>query len=128
MGETKRPVILKRRMHDTASECLTKDESIADGCRSANAASVAQDNPTQQAGGDRTPVRKRDIHLLVIANPSHAGGKAYRHWLGRQSPPVSRWSSCEVGYDADQTLAPVALAAFMGELRGLVTVLGGGLR
>ena len=76
---------------------------------------------------------KRETHLPVIIDPSHAGGKA---WM---VPSLARAAvaagadglliemhprPCEAWCDADQALTPVELTTLMGELRGIARVIG----
>ena len=79
------------------------------------------------------PVLKRETHLPVLIDPSHAGGKAWMvpalsraaiaagadGLLVEMHPnPPAAWS------DADQALNPEELTTLMGELRGIARVLG----
>ncbi|HQT27232.1 MAG TPA: 3-deoxy-7-phosphoheptulonate synthase, partial [Burkholderiales bacterium] len=79
------------------------------------------------------PVLKRETHLPVIIDPSHAGGKA---WM---VPALSRAAiaagadgllvemhpnPCEAWCDADQALNPQELKDLMGVLRQIALALG----
>jgi 3-deoxy-7-phosphoheptulonate synthase len=79
------------------------------------------------------PVLKRETHLPVIVDPSHAGGKT---WL---VPSLSRAAiaagadgllvemhprPAEAWCDADQALDPQQLNQLMTELGGIAKVLG----
>ena len=79
------------------------------------------------------PVIKRETHLPVIIDPSHAGGKA---WM---VPALSRAAIAagadglliemhpcpsEAWCDADQALNPEQLSDLMVELRGIAHVIG----
>ncbi len=79
------------------------------------------------------PVLKRETHLPVIVDPSHAGGKA---WM---VPELSRAAVAagadallvemhpcpqDAWCDADQALSAPELAALMVELGGIAKVLG----
>jgi 3-deoxy-7-phosphoheptulonate synthase len=132
------PVILKRGMSATISEWLMAAEYIAAG---------GNHNIIFCERGIRTfetyyrnvldvtaiPVLKKETHLPVIIDPSHAGGKA---WM---VPALSRAAiaagadgllvemhptPCEAWCDADQALNPQELIKLMGELRGIAQVIG----
>ncbi|MDA8094485.1 MAG: 3-deoxy-7-phosphoheptulonate synthase [Betaproteobacteria bacterium] len=138
VGRISKPVILKRGMSATISEWLMAAEYIAAG---------GNHNIIFCERGIRTfetyyrnvldvtavPVLKRETHLPVIIDPSHAGGKA---WM---VPALARAaiaagadgllvemhpSPCEAWCDADQALSPAELNTLMGELRGIAPVLG----
>lgn len=79
------------------------------------------------------PVLKRETHLPVIVDPSHAGGKA---WL---VPALSRAAvaagadgllvemhpnPCEAWCDADQALTPQELQELVAVLRQIAGTLG----
>jgi 3-deoxy-7-phosphoheptulonate synthase len=138
VGRINKPVILKRGMAATISEWLMAAEYIAAG---------GNHNIIFCERGIRTyetyyrnvldvtavPVLKKETHLPVIIDPSHAGGKA---WM---VPALSRAAiaagadgllveshprPCEAWCDADQALSPDELKSLMGELSGIATVLG----
>jgi 3-deoxy-7-phosphoheptulonate synthase len=138
VGKTSKPVILKRGMSATISEWLMAAEYIAAG---------GNHNIIFCERGIRTfetyyrnvldvtaiPVLKKETHLPVIIDPSHAGGKA---WM---VPALSRAAvaagadgllvemhpnPCEAWCDADQALNPGELNKLMGELTGIAGVLG----
>jgi 3-deoxy-7-phosphoheptulonate synthase len=138
VGCIDKPVILKRGMAATISEWLMAAEYIAAG---------GNHNIIFCERGIRTyetyyrnvlditavPVLKRETHLPVIIDPSHAGGKA---WM---VPALSRAAiaagadgllvemhpqPCEAWCDADQALAPAELQALVEELKGVAQVLG----
>ena len=138
VGRINKPVILKRGMSATISEWLMAAEYIAAG---------GNHNIIFCERGIRTfetyyrnvldvtavPVLKKETHLPVIIDPSHAGGKA---WM---VPALSRAAiaagadgllvemhpnPCEAWCDADQALNPEELKHLMGELKGIATVLG----
>jgi 3-deoxy-7-phosphoheptulonate synthase len=79
------------------------------------------------------PVLKRETHLPVIVDPSHAGGKA---WLvpalakaaiaaGADGLLVEMHPTpCEAWCDADQALTPTELQTLMVELRALANAMG----
>lgn len=138
VGRVNVPVILKRGMSATISEWLMAAEYIAAG---------GNHNIIFCERGIRTfetyyrnvldvtaiPVLKKETHLPVIVDPSHAGGKA---WM---VPALSRAAvaagadgllvemhpkPCEAWCDADQALNPQELIKLMGELRGIAQVIG----
>ncbi|MDR2876893.1 MAG: 3-deoxy-7-phosphoheptulonate synthase [Chromatiales bacterium] len=138
VGRTHTPVVLKRGFSATISEWLMAAEYIAAagnhniifcerGVRS------FEDAYRNMLDVTAVPVLKRETHLPVIIDPSHAGGKAWMvpalaraaiaagadGLLVEMHPrPVEAWS------DADQALSPTELNALMVELRGIATVLG----
>ena len=138
VGRINKPVILKRGMSATVSEWLMAAEYIAAG---------GNNNIIFCERGIRTyetyyrnvldvtavPVLKKETHLPVIIDPSHAGGKA---WM---VPALSRAAiaagadgllvemhpkPCEAWCDADQALTPEELNSLMAELKGIASVLG----
>ena len=138
VGRISTPVILKRGMSATISEWLMAAEYIAAG---------GNHNIIFCERGIRTfetyyrnvldvtavPVLKKETHLPVIIDSSHAGGKA---WM---VPALSRAAiaagadgllvemhpkPCEAWCDADQALNPEELKQLMGELKGIAAVLG----
>jgi 3-deoxy-7-phosphoheptulonate synthase len=138
VGRVKKPVILKRGMSATISEWLMAAEYIA---------AAGNHNIIFCERGIRTfetyyrnvldvtaiPVLKKETHLPVIVDPSHAGGKA---WM---VPALSRAAvaagadglliemhptPCEAWCDADQALTPGELKTLMAELGGIAKILG----
>jgi 3-deoxy-7-phosphoheptulonate synthase len=138
VGKVSTPVILKRGMSATISEWLMAAEYIAAG---------GNHNIIFCERGIRTfetyyrnvldvtaiPVLKKETHLPVIVDPSHAGGKA---WM---VPALSRAAiaagadgllvemhprPCEAWCDADQALNPGELKSLMAELGGIANVIG----
>jgi len=138
VGKVSTPVILKRGMSATISEWLMAAEYIAAG---------GNHNIIFCERGIRTfetyyrnvldvtaiPVLKKETHLPVIVDPSHAGGKA---WM---VPALSRAAiaagadgllvemhprPCEAWCDADQALNPDELKSLMAELGGIANVIG----
>jgi 3-deoxy-7-phosphoheptulonate synthase len=138
VGKVNKPVILKRGMSATISEWLMAAEYIAAG---------GNHNIIFCERGIRTfetyyrnvldvtaiPVLKKETHLPVIVDPSHAGGKA---WM---VPALSRAAiaagadgllvemhpkPCEAWCDADQALNPGELKTLMGEMKGIAEVIG----
>jgi len=138
VGRTHTPVILKRGMSATISEWLMAAEYIAAGgnhniifCeRGVRSFETAYRNMLDVTA---IPVLKRETHLPVIVDPSHAGGKT---WM---VPALSRAAIAagadgllvemhprpeEAWCDADQALSPVQLNELMIELGGIAKVLG----
>jgi len=138
VGKVQTPVILKRGMSATISEWLMAAEYIAAAgnhniifCeRGVRSFETAYRNMLDVTA---IPVLKRETHLPVIIDPSHAGGKA---WM---VPPLSRAAiaagadgllievhprPAEAWCDADQALSPDQLGQLMGELRGIAQVIG----
>lgn len=138
VGRTHIPVILKRGMSATIKEWLMSAEYIAAG---------GNHNIIFCERGVRTfetyyrnvldvtaiPVLKRETHLPVIVDPSHAGGKA---WM---VPALSRAAvaagadgllvemhptPCEAWCDADQAISPEELNKLMGELKITAEAIG----
>jgi len=138
VGRTNTPVILKRGMSATISEWLMAAEYIAAGgnhniifCeRGVRSFETYYRNMLDVTA---IPVLKKETHLPVIVDPSHAGGKA---WM---VPALSRAAiaagadgllvemhpkPCEAWCDADQALNPEELKNLMGELGGIARILG----
>jgi 3-deoxy-7-phosphoheptulonate synthase len=138
VGRVNKPVILKRGMSATISEWLMAAEYIAAG---------GNHNIIFCERGIRTfetyyrnvldvtaiPVLKKETHLPVIVDPSHAGGKA---WM---VPALSRAaiaagadgllvemhpSPCEAWCDADQALNPQELKDLMVSLGAIAGAIG----
>lgn len=138
VGRVNKPVILKRGMSATISEWLMAAEYIAAG---------GNHNIIFCERGIRTfetyyrnvlditaiSVLKKETHLPVIIDPSHAGGKA---WM---VPSLSQAaiaagadglliemhpSPCDAWCDADQALNPQQLKDLMGALGGIANVIG----
>jgi 3-deoxy-7-phosphoheptulonate synthase len=138
VGRTHTPVVLKRGFSATISEWLMAAEYVAAGgnhniifCE--RGVRSFEDAYRNMLDVTAIPVLKRETHLPVIIDPSHAGGKAWMvpalaraaiaagadGLLVEMHPrPTEAWS------DADQALSPDELAALMDELRGIATVLG----
>ena len=138
VGRVNKPVILKRGMSATISEWLMAAEYIAAGgnhniifCeRGVRSFETAYRNMLDVTA---IPVLKRETHLPVIVDPSHAGGKA---WL---VPALSRAAvaagadgllvemhpnPCEAWCDADQALTPQELQELVAVLRQIAGTLG----
>jgi len=138
VGKVNTPVILKRGMSATISEWLMAAEYIAAG---------GNHNIIFCERGIRTyetyyrnvldvtaiPVLKKETHLPVIVDPSHAGGKA---WM---VPALSRAAiaagadgllvemhpnPCEAWCDADQALTPQELKDLMVSLGAIAGAIG----
>lgn len=138
VGRIQTPVILKRGMSATISEWLMAAEYIAAGgnhniifCeRGVRSFETYYRNMLDVTA---VPVLKRETHLPVIIDPSHAGGKS---WM---VPALARAAiaagadgllvemhptPAEAWCDADQALSPGQLNQLMGELRGIAQVIG----
>lgn len=138
VGRINKPVILKRGLSATISEWLMAAEYIAAGgnhniifCeRGIRTFETAYRNVMDVTC---VPVLKRETHLPVIIDPSHAGGKA---WM---VPALARAAiaagadgllvemhpnPCEAWCDADQALNPQELKDLMGTLKGIAEVIG----
>ncbi len=138
VGKVQTPVILKRGMSATISEWLMAAEYIAAngnhniifcerGVRSFETAYRNMLDVTAIA------MLKRETHMPVIVDPSHAGGKS---WM---VPALSRAAvaagadglliemhpnPAEAWCDADQALSPEQLNTLMDEMRGIAQVIG----
>jgi 3-deoxy-7-phosphoheptulonate synthase len=138
VGRTTKPVILKRGMSATISEWLMAAEYIAAGgnhkiifCeRGIRTFETAYRNVLDVTA---VPVLKRETHLPVIVDPSHAGGKS---WM---VPALScaavaagadgllievHPNPCEAWCDADQALTPAEFATLMGTLGAVARAVG----
>ncbi|WP_137938868.1 3-deoxy-7-phosphoheptulonate synthase [Chitinivorax sp. B] len=138
VGKVNKPVILKRGMSATISEWLMSAEYIAAGgnhniifCeRGIRTFETAYRNVLDVTA---IPVLKRETHLPVIVDPSHAGGKA---WM---VPALARAavaagadgllvemhpSPCDAWCDADQALTPQELKDLNQTLSTIAGALG----
>jgi 3-deoxy-7-phosphoheptulonate synthase len=138
LGRIKKPVILKRGMSATINEWLMAAEYIAAGgnhniifCeRGIRTFETAYRNVLDVTA---IPVLKRETHLPVIVDPSHAGGKA---WM---VPALScaavaagadgllieiHPNPCEALCDADQALTPAEFATLMEKLGAIARAIG----
>jgi 3-deoxy-7-phosphoheptulonate synthase len=138
VGRTSKPVILKRGMSATVAEWLMAAEYIAAAgnhniifCeRGIRTFETAYRNVLDVTA---VPVLKRETHLPVIVDPSHAGGKA---WM---VPALSRAAvaagadgllievhpnPCDAWCDADQALTPAEFGGLMQQLSGIARVIG----
>jgi 3-deoxy-7-phosphoheptulonate synthase len=138
VGRTTKPVVLKRGMAATISEWLMAAEYIAAGgnhniifCeRGIRTFETAYRNVLDVTA---VPVLKRETHLPVIVDPSHAGGKA---WM---VPALScaavaagadgllievHPNPCEAWCDADQALTVAEFATLMGQLGAVARAVG----
>jgi 3-deoxy-7-phosphoheptulonate synthase len=131
-------VILKRGLCATISEWLMSAEYIAAGgnhniilCeRGVRSFEKAYRNMLDVTA---IPVLKKETHLPVIVDPSHAAGKA---WLvstlskaaiaaGADGLLVEMHPHpCDAWCDADQALTPDELKNLMGELQGIAQAVG----
>jgi 3-deoxy-7-phosphoheptulonate synthase len=138
VGRTTKPVVLKRGMSATINEWLMAAEYIAAAgnhniifCeRGIRTFETAYRNVLDVTA---VPVLKRETHLPVIVDPSHAGGKA---WM---VPALScaaiaagadgllievHPNPCEAWCDADQALTPAEFATLMGQLSAVARAVG----
>lgn len=138
VGKIHVPVILKRGLCATISEWLMSAEYIAAGgnhniilCeRGVRSFETAYRNMLDVSA---IPLLKKETHLPVIVDPSHAGGKA---WM---VPALSKAAlaagadglliemhpnPCEAWCDADQALTPGELKKLMEELRPIAQAIG----
>ena len=138
VGRLQVPVILKRGMSATISEWLMAAEYIAAGgnhniifCeRGIRTFETAYRNVLDVTA---IPVLKKETHLPVIVDPSHAGGKAF------MVPALSRAAiaagadgllvemhpnPCEAWCDADQAITPDELKTLMKDLIAIAKILG----
>jgi 3-deoxy-7-phosphoheptulonate synthase len=138
VGRIKKPVILKRGMSATINEWLMAAEYIAAGgnhniifCeRGIRTFETAYRNVLDVTA---IPVLKRETHLPVIVDPSHAGGKA---WMvpalscaavaaGADGLLVEiHPNPCEALCDADQALTPAEFATLMRQLGAIARAIG----
>ncbi len=138
VGRVQIPVILKRGMSATIAEWLMAAEYIAAGgnhniifCeRGIRTFETAYRNVLDVTA---IPVLKRETHLPVIVDPSHAGGKAWMvpalslaavaagaDGLLIEIHPVPAEAWC----DADQALTPGEFASLMEQLRAVARAIG----
>jgi len=138
VGQVKTPVILKRGMSATISEWLMAGEYIAAGgnhniifCeRGIRTFETAYRNVLDVTA---IAVMKRETHLPVIVDPSHAGGKAWMvpalscaavaagaDGLLIEIHPTPKEAWC----DADQALTPAEFAVLMRQLDALARAVG----
>ncbi len=138
VGRTNKPVILKRGMSATISEWLMAAEYIAAGgnhniifCeRGIRTFETAYRNVMDVTC---IPMLKKETHMPVIVDPSHAGGKT---WM---VPALARAAiaagadgllvemhpnPCEAWCDADQALNPQEFHSLVGSLKGIAEVIG----
>jgi 3-deoxy-7-phosphoheptulonate synthase len=138
VGQVKTPVILKRGMSATIAEWLMAGEYIAAGgnhniifCeRGIRTFETAYRNVLDVTA---IPVMKRETHLPVIVDPSHAGGKAWMvdalscaavaagaDGLLIEIHPTPKEAWC----DADQALTPAEFASLMKKLGAIAEAIG----
>jgi 3-deoxy-7-phosphoheptulonate synthase len=138
VGKIDKPVILKRGMSATINEWLMAAEYIATGgnhniifCeRGIRTFETAYRNVLDVTA---IPVLKRETHLPVIVDPSHAGGKA---WM---VPALScaavaagadgllievHPNPCDAWCDADQALTPAEFSSLMQQLGAVARAVG----
>lgn len=138
VGRVNKPVILKRGLSATISEWLMAAEYIAAGgnhkiifCeRGIRTFETAYRNVLDVTA---IPVLKRETHLPVIVDPSHAGGKAWMVPALSQAAIAAgadgllvemHPNPCEAWCDADQALAPGELQQLMMTLKAIAHAVG----
>lgn len=138
VGRVNKPVILKRGLSATISEWLMSAEYIAAGgnhniifCeRGIRTFETAYRNVLDITA---VPVLKRETHLPVIVDPSHAGGKAWMVPALAQAAIAAgadglliemHPNPCEAWCDADQALSPQELKQLMATLSAIATAVG----
>ena len=138
VGRVNKPVILKRGLSATISEWLMSAEYIAAGgnhniifCeRGIRTFETAYRNVLDITA---IPVLKRETHLPVIVDPSHAGGKAWMVPALAQAAVAAGADGlliemhpkpCEAGCDADQALSPQELKQLMATLAVIAKAVG----
>ncbi len=138
VGRIHKPVILKRGMSATIKEWLMSAEYIAAGgnhniifCeRGVRSFETMYRNMLDVTA---IPVLKKETHLPVIVDPSHAGGKASlvaslslaAVAAGADGLLVEMHPTpCEAWCDADQALDAAELKALMPQLRAVAQAIG----
>lgn len=138
VGRINKPVILKRGLSATINEWLMAAEYIAAGgnnkiilCeRGIRTFETAYRNVLDVTA---IPVLKRETHLPVLVDPSHAGGKAWMvSALARAAVAAGadgllvemHPNPCDAWCDADQALTPQALLDLMASLRLIAQAVG----
>jgi 3-deoxy-7-phosphoheptulonate synthase len=138
VGRVNKPVILKRGLSATIHEWLLAAEYIAAGgnhniifCeRGIRTFETAYRNVLDVTA---IPVLKRETHLPVIVDPSHAGGKAWMVPALAQAAIAAGADGLliemhpypsEAWCDADQALSPEELKSLVAILRKIATALG----
>ena len=138
VGRTHKPVILKRGMSATIKEWLMAAEYIAAGgnhniifCeRGVRSFETYYRNMLDVTA---IPVLKKETHLPVIVDPSHAGGKAWMvPALARSAVAAGadgllvemHPSPCEAWCDADQAIDANELKELMGQLKMIAASIG----
>lgn len=138
VGRVNKPVILKRGLSATINEWLMSAEYIAAGgnhniifCeRGIRTFETAYRNVLDITA---IPVLKRETHLPVIVDPSHAGGKAWMVPALAQAAVAAgadgllievHPNPCEAWCDADQALSPQELKQLMATLSVIAKAVG----
>ena len=138
VGRIKKPVILKRGISATISEWLMAAEYIAAGGNHSiilceRGIRTFETSYRNVLDVTCIPVLKRETHLPIIVDPSHAGGKS---WM---VPALSRAAIAagadgllvethpnpsEAWCDADQALNPQEFMDLMTSLQGIAKAIG----
>jgi 3-deoxy-7-phosphoheptulonate synthase len=138
VGRVNKPIILKRGLSATINEWLMAAEYIAAGgnhniifCeRGIRTFETAYRNVLDVTA---IPVLKRETHLPVIVDPSHAGGKAWMVPALAQAAVAAgadglliemHPNPSEAWCDADQALSPTELTQLMTTLGAIAQAVG----
>ncbi|BCL75346.1 3-deoxy-7-phosphoheptulonate synthase [Jeongeupia sp. HS-3] len=138
VGRVNKPIILKRGLSATVNEWLMSAEYIAAGgnhniifCeRGIRTFETAYRNVLDVTA---IPVLKRETHLPVIVDPSHAGGKAWMVPALAQAAVAAgadglliemHPNPCDAWCDADQALTPDELKTLMATLGAIAHAIG----
>ncbi|AOX99316.1 3-deoxy-7-phosphoheptulonate synthase [Jeongeupia sp. USM3] len=138
VGRVNKPIILKRGLSATVTEWLMSAEYIAAGgnhniifCeRGIRTFETAYRNVLDVTA---IPMLKRETHLPVIVDPSHAGGKAWMVPALAQAAVAAgadglliemHPNPCDAWCDADQALTPDELKALMVTLGAIAKAVG----
>ncbi len=138
VGRVNKPIILKRGLSATINEWLMAAEYIAAGgnhniifCeRGIRTFETAYRNVLDVTA---IPVLKRETHLPVIVDPSHAGGKAWMVPALAQAAVAAGADGLlvemhpnppEAWCDADQALSAEQLTSLMATLRAIASAVG----
>ena len=141
LGQTKRPILLKRGLNATFEEWVMSAEYIM-AAGNPNVIFCERGIRTFETYTRNTldlqaiPVMKRRSHLPIIVDPSHAGGK---WWLvepmakaavacGADGLMVEVHNNPECALcDGGQSLKPEKYDRMMKEIKGILQVLGKGI-
>lgn len=138
VGQTRKPVVLKRGLSSTIKEMLMSAEYIASGgnmniilCE--RGIRTFEDYTRSTLDISCIPAAKMLSHLPVIADPSHAAGQwSLVSWLSKAALAAGADSLIievhtrpeEALSDGSQSLIPLKFAQLMSELRGIAKAIG----